>query len=111
MTNRMKEFIDKLALAEAMPNVYNQYGYGSIENQIRRKNLLIYLNKMYQLKPRIILIGEAPGYRGSRLTGVPFTSEHLIINNMEGLNLFGRNVGYILPLEKDKLLKEVTPTN
>ena len=50
MINRMKEFIDKLALAEVMSNVYNQYRYGSIENQIRRKNLLIHSNKMYLLR-------------------------------------------------------------
>ena len=65
---------------------------------------------MYKLKPKVILVGEAPGYRGCRLTGVPFTSEYLLINNMKGLNLFGKENGYRLALEKEKLLKEATAT-
>jgi len=32
--------------------------------------------------PRFILIGEAPGYRGARITGVPFTSESLIYEGL-----------------------------
>jgi uracil-DNA glycosylase len=65
---------------------------------------------MYKLKLKIMLVGEAPGYRGSRLTGVPFTSEHLLINNMEGLDLFGMDKGYRLPYPKEKLFKEATAT-
>jgi uracil-DNA glycosylase len=65
---------------------------------------------MYKIKPKIILVGEAPGYRGSRITGVPYTSEHLLMNNMEGVELFGEDKGYRLPSDKDKLLKEPTAT-
>lgn len=41
---------------------------------IRRKNLRKYLES-YPEKPEALLVGEAPGYRGCRFTGVPFTSE------------------------------------
>lgn len=107
---KLKNFVEELATMEVTPNVYNQYSYECEDNSIRRDNLLIYLKQMYKLKPKIMLVGEAPGYRGCRLTGVPFTSEHLLMNNIEGLKLFGRENGYRLALEKDKLLKEATAT-
>lgn len=110
MTKVLKDFVEELAVTEVTPNVYNQYSYETQENAVRRKNLLIYLENMYKLKPEVILVGEAPGYRGCRLTGVPFTSEYLLMNNMKGLNLFGREAGYRLASEKDKLLKEATAT-
>ncbi|AFS79784.1 uracil-DNA glycosylase-like protein [Gottschalkia acidurici 9a] len=108
--NNLKTFVEELANMEVTPNVYNQYSYKCQENSVRRNNLLIYLKQMYKLKPKIILVGEAPGYRGCRLTGVPFTSEHLLMNNIEGLELFGKDKGYRLAVEKDKLLKEATAT-
>lgn len=33
---------------------------------------------MAQQQPRLLLVGEAPGYRGCRLTGIPFVSPHLL---------------------------------
>jgi len=110
MIEKFNTFIKSLADTKVGPNVYNQYSYESAENSIRRDNLLIYLNQMYKLKPKIILVAEAPGYRGSRLTGVPFTSEHLLMNNIAGLSLFGRENGYRLARENGKLLKEATAT-
>ncbi len=110
MTKELKDFVEGLAAAEVMPNVYNQYAYTCDENAIRRANLLVYLSQMYKIRPKVILVGEAPGYRGCRLTGVPFTSEHLLMNNMEKLSLFGKENGYLLAREKEKLLKEATAT-
>lgn len=110
MEEILKEFVENLATMQVTPNVYNQYDYTCIENEIRRNNLLIYLKKMYKLNPEVILVGEAPGYRGCRITGVPFTSEHILMNNMSGLNLFGKDAGYQLPYAKDKLIKEATAT-
>ncbi|WP_207653606.1 hypothetical protein [Clostridium peptidivorans] len=98
MIKNIETFVEELALIETMPNVYNQYSYEQEENFIRRENLMIYLKQMYKLKPKIILVGEAPGYRGCRLTGVPFTSEHLLMNNISGLEIFGRENGYRLAL-------------
>lgn len=110
MIKKIRTFVEELATTEVTPNVYNQYSYEFQDNAVRRDNLLIYLEQMCKLKPKIILVGEAPGYRGCRLTGVPFTSEHLLMNNIEGLELFGEEKGYRLPLKKDKLLKEATAT-
>ena len=110
MAHKFESFIDELAMTEVSQNVYNQYSYANQENAVRRENLLVYLKQIDKIKPKLILVGEAPGYRGSRLTGVPFTSEHLLMNNVKGLELFGKENGYKLPSEKDKLLKEATAT-
>lgn len=110
MNDRIRNFIEELAVTEVTANVYNQYSYADMGNAVKRENLYIYLNQMYRLKPEILLVGEAPGYRGSRLTGVPFTSEHLLMHDMEGLNLFGEKAGYRVTSYKDKLLKEATAT-
>lgn len=113
MTERTLElegFIDELARVETPPDLYNHYAYGLEENAIRRQNLLLYLKRMDQLRPRLLLVGEAPGYRGSRLTGVPFTSEHLLMHNVKGLTLFGQENGYRLPQVEGPLRKEATAT-
>jgi uracil-DNA glycosylase len=110
MIKKIKSFVEELAMTEVTPNVYNQYSYSSEENAVRRENLTIYLKHMYKLKPRIILVGEAPGYKGCRLTGVPFSSEYLLMNGIEGLDIFGKKAGYKLACDKGKLPKEATAT-
>ncbi len=54
------------------------YDRKSGEGRIRRHNLGLYLNQMKNLNPEILILGEAPGYKGCRLTGVPFTSEKIL---------------------------------
>jgi hypothetical protein len=44
--------------------------------RIRQQNLRSYLRSI-PAKPRILLVGEAPGPWGARFTGVPYTSERL----------------------------------
>jgi uracil-DNA glycosylase len=43
-------------------------------NQIRRANLYQYLASFSE-RPSTLIVGEAPGWRGCRFSGVPFTSE------------------------------------
>jgi uracil-DNA glycosylase len=43
-------------------------------HEIRRENLRKYL-RSFPENPTVIIIGEAPGWRGCRFSGVPFTSE------------------------------------
>lgn len=48
-------------------------------HQIRRDNLRNYLESFRQ-RPPILIIGEAPGWRGCRFSGVPFTSESQLLS-------------------------------
>ncbi len=66
---------ESLALCE------NLYGGNNSNSLIRKHNLKLYLQKMKTLNPNILLLGEAPGYKGCRLTGVPFTSEKVLKNH------------------------------
>lgn len=59
----------------------NLYSGNDRDANIRRHNLLTYFSKMKSLNPKILLLGEAPGYKGCRLTGVPFTSEKILANH------------------------------
>ncbi|MEV7682760.1 uracil-DNA glycosylase [Streptomyces sp. NPDC088341] len=49
--------------------------HGPDENgRLRDRNLRHYFELMADIRPDVILIGEAPGYRGHTITGVPFMS-------------------------------------
>ena len=48
-------------------------------NLIRLNNLYNYLQSFSE-RPLILIIGEAPGIKGCRFSGVPFTSEEQLIN-------------------------------
>lgn len=74
----IENFINNLKNASMPPNVFNPYNASYQGNETRRSNLSIYLKGMERKRPFSLLVGEAPGYRGCRLTGIPFTSPHLL---------------------------------
>jgi uracil-DNA glycosylase len=39
------------------------------------------LSRHFDIRPKLLLIGEAPGYQGCHFSGVPFTNEKLILGN------------------------------
>lgn len=104
-------FLDALARTPAPADAVNPYAYGNANNDIRRTNLRIYLQRMARLEPTAMLVAEAPGYRGTRLTGVPFSSRYLLLEGVPGLAVFGREHGYrIAPDAADAAYKEQTAT-
>jgi uracil-DNA glycosylase len=74
---RFDRFIDALSRVEVSDRACNQYARGEPANAIRRRNLRLYLEQIGE--PRVLLVGEAPSYRGGRLTGIPFTSESIMM--------------------------------
>lgn len=64
-------FVDRLAAAR-IGETYNFYrdGEGAI---VRRARLGDYLER--HAATEVVLVGEAAGYRGARVSGIPFTSE------------------------------------
>ena len=65
--------------SEPVENIYSSKTFVGAENNVN--NLRLYLNKMFELKPKYMIVGEAPGYRGCRWSGIPFTSEKTIVTN------------------------------
>lgn len=49
-------------------------------DRIRRENLQSYFASFSQL-PRTLVVGEAPGWRGCRFSGIPFTSESQLLSD------------------------------
>ena len=92
--SQWQAFVDRLAQAEPGQHSYNEYAYGDDNNAIRRANLLRYLGRMAELHPPTLLVMEAPGYRGCRLTGVPVTSRKILLEGVPGLDIFGADRGY-----------------
>ena len=68
-------------------------------NAQRRQNLEIYLQEMLDRDPKVLLVGEAPGFRGMRITGVPFTNRTMFEGPANAFGLFGPGKGYVLPAE------------
>jgi uracil-DNA glycosylase len=67
----MRSFIDRLVAARIGRTVnFYRYGRGAA---LRRDRLAAYLES--RADATWLLVGEAPGYRGARISGVPFTSE------------------------------------
>lgn len=104
----MKEidlFIKKLTEQTELSGVTNIYAGKSEESQIRKQNLKLYLEIMADLKPSYLLLGEAPGYKGCRLTGVPFSSEKILATND-----FFNNQGFNCINELQNLESEISAT-
>lgn len=103
----IEEFVEFLRTldVEDFSTSENLYDGKSKESEIRRHNLTVYLKMMKDINPGIMMIGEAPGYKGCRLTGVPFTSEKVLATNP-----FFCDQGFRFINEKDKLESEQSAT-
>lgn len=68
--------LEALASRYESPDVANPYRGPA--GAWRRDNLRRYLTQVAAHRPAVALIGEAPGYRGCAVTGVPFTSRQVL---------------------------------
>lgn len=103
-----KHWLEELSAMPSTPlseNLYDSTKAGSI----RLANLKRYFEKMAQLRPSVLLIGEAPGYQGTRRTGVPFASEHIINGLMPNVPFFEEGGAFERAFD-DRLYKEPTST-
>jgi uracil-DNA glycosylase len=96
------------ALASAcIGDTFNQYR----ESEVRRERLRAYLED--RRAAPILLVGEAAGYRGARVSGIPFTSERQLTGSgpAEASATIVHRVLAELGLEGDVLLWNVVPTH
>jgi len=78
---------------------------------VRRERLAAYLEE--RAEAAILLVGEAPGYRGARISGIPFTSERQLIGEgpAEATATIVHRVLAELGLQDDVLLWNAVPTH
>jgi len=101
-------FVAELARTPAGPNSEN-FLHGPA-NAGRRRNLQLYLQEMLERRPKVLLLGEAPGYRGMTVTGVPFTNPAMLESRSNAFGLFGPGKGYTSPPGTPLVAAEPTAT-
>ena len=99
-------FVEELARAR-IGATFNQYR----DSALRRRRLRAYLDS--RAAARILLVGEAAGYRGARVSGVPFTSERQLTGTgpAEATATIVHRVLAELGVEDEVLLWNVVPTH
>jgi uracil-DNA glycosylase len=99
-------FVAWLAAA-SIGRTFNQYAASAL----RRQRLAAYLES--RACASILLVGEAAGYRGARVSGVPFTSERQLsaAGPAEASATIVHRVLAELGIEQDVLLWNVVPTH
>lgn len=90
----LETLITTLSQIVTAPDAFNEYAGDSADNRIRRENLHRYLIAMQQRQPSMMMVMEAPGYRGCRLTGVPVTSRKVMLEGVPELDFLGESQGY-----------------
>ena len=80
------------------------------EEEIRRKNLVRWINSFDAEVPAPLFVGEAPGTSGARITGVPFTSPNLLMTNHDPWGAFGPDAGYEIPADENPSQREQAAT-
>ena len=100
-------FINNISTSmnEELGTSENLYRGNSFESRVRRWNLNLYLEKMKTTSPKVLFLGEAPGYKGCKLTGIPFTSEKMV-----AANSFFSSQDYKFINSADKLESEISAT-
>jgi uracil-DNA glycosylase len=103
--------IADLAALQAPADAVNPYATeGPPGNAARRENLRLALRLALARGPDLLLVGEAPGYNGARRTGVPFTSERLLLAGIAGLGQYGAARGFAIATDDGRLSAEPTAT-
>jgi hypothetical protein len=93
--------------AARIGETFNQYQ----RSRVRRERLLKYLDLRWDAP--MLLVGEAAGYRGARVSGLPFTSERQLTGAgpAEATATIVHRVLMELGLEEQVLLWNVVPTH
>ena len=100
------DFVKSLAAAD-IGATFNQYA----ASPLLQERLRTYLSERASAK--VVLVGEAAGYRGARVSGIPFTSERQLAGAgpAEATATIVHRVLATLGVEDDVLLWNVVPTH
>lgn len=102
----IRDFVTRLAAAE-IGETYNQYA----ASPFLRQRLRRYIDA--RVDAGVVLVGEAAGYRGARVSGIPFTSERQLTGAgpAEATATIVHRALAQLGVEDDVLLWNVVPTH
>lgn len=105
----MSALVESLAAAR-IGRTFNQYRDGE-RAPLLRERLARYLEERAAAK--LLVVGEAPGYRGTRVSGIPLTSERQLTGAgpAEATATIVHRVLSELGIEHDVLLWNVVPTH
>jgi uracil-DNA glycosylase family 4 len=100
------DLVERLAAVE-IGCTFNQYR----ASRLLQERLRVYLES--RRDALLMLVGEAAGYRGARVSGIPFTSERQVIGAgpAEATATVVHRVLAELGIEQDVLLWNVVPTH
>jgi uracil-DNA glycosylase len=100
------DFVSRL-VRTTIGGTYNQYAESSLLQQRLRDYLAAHAGA------RVVLVGEAAGYRGARISGIPFTSERQLTGSgpAEATATIVHRVLAELGIEDEVLLWNVVPTH
>jgi uracil-DNA glycosylase family 4 len=100
------DLVDRLARAR-IGATHNQYAESELRRSRLREHLATRSDSTY------MLVGEAAGYRGARVSGVPFTSERQLSGNgpAEATATIVHRVLAELGIEDEVMLWNVVPTH
>lgn len=96
----MNDLLKELSQRKSSEIVFNQYSDSNILN-----NLKVYFSYLLENNHNILIVGEAPGYLGCKLTGIPFTSGSIIKQSSN--NIFKKITNKIF---LEKIISENTAT-
>ena len=91
--DRIRLFIDELSREASTPELTNVYSSEVPQSEVCRENLYNYLHRIKNNNSKVMLIGEAPGYHGCRLSGIAFTCEENFTKEIIP-GIMGKDMGY-----------------
>jgi uracil-DNA glycosylase family 4 len=100
------DLVDRLARAR-IGATHNQYADSELRRSRLREHLAAHADAGF------VLVGEAAGYRGARVSGIPFTSERQVSGSgpAEATATIVHRVLAVLGIEDEVLLWNVVPTH
>lgn len=102
---RVRDYVRLLVETTVPPHLSNPY-----RSPAAAKNLSIFLSRRDPLAETVLLVGEAPGYRGAALSGVPFASLSILGEEWgDPWDSFGPGAGYTMPADA-QYRREATAT-
>ena len=103
----INDFVD--SLGASVPT--NDLNVNVYENPVLRSNLVRWLTTYDPVARTALFVGEAPGIKGARLTGIPFTSPAIISSSKpDPWDTFGSAAGFQVPKGRYATQSENTAT-